>query len=79
MSPRPRSKTTESSPFTNTGVDYVDLLYVKNGGNQKKVWMFLFTYSAVRAVHLEVVEDMKAEHFSKHFVGLWLEEENLTK
>ena len=67
MPPRPRSKTTESSPLTNTGVDYVGLLHVKNGGNQKKVWMFLFTCSAVRAVHLEVVEDMKAEHFLEAF------------
>ena len=33
MSPWPRSKTTESSPFTNTGVDYFGPLYVKNGGN----------------------------------------------
>ena len=37
MSPWPRSKTTESSPFTNTGVDYFGPLYVKNRGYQKKV------------------------------------------
>ena len=29
--------------------------------------MFLFTCSAVRAVHLEVVEDMKAEDFLEAF------------
>ena len=58
---------TESSPFTNTGVDYVGQLYVKNGGNRKKVWICLFTCIAVRAVHLEVVEDMTAEHFPEAF------------
>ena len=67
MSPWPRSKTTESSPFTNTGVDYFGPLYVKNGGNRKKVWICLFTCIAVRAVHLEVVEDMTAEHFLEAF------------
>ena len=67
MSPWPRSKTTESSPFTNTGVDYFGPLYVKNGGNRKKVWICLFTCIAIRAVHLEVVEDMTAEHFLEAF------------
>ena len=67
MSPWPRRKTTESSPFANTDVDYFGPLNVKNGENQKKVWIFLFTCIAVHAVHLEVVEDMTAEHFLKAF------------
>ena len=67
MSPWPRSKTTESSPFTNTGVDYFGPLYVKNGGNRKKVWICLFTCIVIRAVHLELVEDMTAEHFLEAF------------
>ena len=67
MSPWPRSKTTESSPFTNTGVDYFGPLYVKNGENRKKVWICLFTCIAVCAVHLDVVEDMTAEHFLEAF------------
>ena len=67
MSPWPRSKTTESSPFTNTGVDYFGPLYVKNRGNWKNVWICLFICTAVRAVHLEVVEDMTAEHFLEAF------------
>ena len=54
MSSWPRSKTKESSPFTNTGVDYFGPLYVKNRGNWKKVWICLFTCTAVHAVHLEV-------------------------
>ena len=67
MSPWPRSKTTQSSPFINTGVDYFGLLYVKNVRNRKKVWICLFTCIAVRAVHLEVVEDITAEHFLEAF------------
>ena len=67
MSPWPRSKTTESSPFTNTGVDYFGPLYIKNGGNRKKVWIGLFTCIVVRAAHLEVVEDRTAEHFLEAF------------
>ena len=67
MPPWPRSKTTESSPLANTVVDYFGPLYVKNGGNRKKVWISLFTYTAVRAVHLDVVEDMTAEHFLEAF------------
>ena len=67
MSPWPRSKTTESSPFANTGVDCFGPLYVKNRGNRKKVWICLFTCIAVRAVHLEVVDDMAAEHFLEAF------------
>ena len=67
MSPWPRSKTTQSSPFINTGVDYFGLLYVKNVRNRKKVWICLFTCIVVRAVHLEVVEDITAEHFLEAF------------
>ena len=67
MSPWPGSKMTESSTFANTGVDYFVPLYVKNGGNRKKVWISLFTCTAVRAVHLEAVEDMTAEHFLEVF------------
>ena len=39
----------------------------KQGEIRKKVWICLFTCIAVRAVHLEVVEDMTAEHFLEAF------------
>ena len=42
-------------------------MYVKNGANQKKVSICLFTCITVRAVHLEMVEDMTAEHFLEGF------------
>ena len=63
IAPLPKSRVTASPPFTNTGIDYFGPLYIKNEGVQKKVWICLFTCTAVRAVHLEVVEDMTAEQF----------------
>ena len=63
IAPLPKSRVTASAPFTNTGLDYFGPLYIKGGGTQRKVWICLFTCTAVRAVHLEVVEDMTAEHF----------------
>ena len=58
--------------FEYTGLDYFGPLYIKNylnvasGGEvpaTKKVWVCLFTCFAVRAVHIELVEDMSAEEF----------------
>ena len=63
VSPWPKSRVTVSSPFTNTGVDYFGPLYIKSVGPQTKVWICLFTCTAVRAIHLEVVENMSAESF----------------
>ena len=63
IAPLPRSRVTASAPFTNTGIDYFGPLYIKSGGVRKKVWICLFTCTAIRAVHLEVVEDMTAERF----------------
>ena len=41
----------------------LDRLYIKDKTEQRKVWICLFTCVAVRAVHLELVEDMSAEFF----------------
>ena len=43
-----------------TGVDCAVPLYLKSG---EKVWFSLFTCSAVRAVHLELVPDLTAKAF----------------
>ena len=58
MVPWQKSKSTMSTPFTITGIDCFGPLYVKGCTNLKKVWVCLFTYIAVRAVHLELVKDM---------------------
>ena len=48
---------------TRTGLDYFGLLYAKNGTVRSKAWVSIFTCIAVRAIHLELVEDMTAAQF----------------
>ena len=68
----PRERVAKSLPFEYTGLDYFGPLYIKNfaavtdqtdGDNSKKVWVCLFTCMTVRAIHLELVEDMSADEF----------------
>ncbi|MEM7375589.1 MAG: reverse transcriptase domain-containing protein [Bacteroidota bacterium] len=64
MSPWPKSKLTRSIPFKRTGLDYFGPLYVKQtDGSTQKVWVCLFTCVVVRAIHLEIVNDLTAEEF----------------
>ena len=64
MSPWPKNKLTQSAPFKHTGLDYFGPLYVKSQNREKKkVWVCLFTCVVVRAVHLEIVDDLTAEEF----------------
>ena len=59
--PLPSSRVSDGQAFSTTGVDYAGPLYVKNStGNQRptKVFFALLTCAAIRAVHLEVVEDL---------------------
>ena len=44
-------------------MDYFGPLYVKNGTVHSKAWVCIFTCIAVRAIHLELVEDMIAAQF----------------
>lgn len=63
MAPIPACRVTESTPFANTGVDYFGPLSIKSSDGVKKVWVCLFTCMVVRAVHLEIVQDMSSEEF----------------
>ena len=72
MPPWPKERVVQSIPFEYTGLDYFGPLYIKSYSNvasegdaptAKKVWVCLFTCFAVRAVHLELIEDMSAEEF----------------
>ena len=63
MAPWPTHKVIRSKAFTNTGLDYFGLFYIRQGKDQVKVWVCLFTCITVRAIHLELVEDMTAEQF----------------
>ena len=56
--PLPKSRTQDVNPFTFTGVDFTGALYVRNGGEEVKAYVCLFTCATSRAVHLEVVTDL---------------------
>ena len=68
--PLPTSRVSDGRAFSTTGVDYAGPLYVKSStGDQRptKVYIALFTCAVVRAVHLEVVEDLSSESFIRAF------------
>ena len=66
-------RVTRSQPFQVTGIDYAGPLYVCNANKEvSKVYICLFTCTAIRAVHLELVEDQTAKEPSK---DLQVEEE----
>ena len=53
-----------SPPFSVTGVDLFGLFFLKYGRNKKKKsWGALFTCATVRAIHLEIVDDLSSEAF----------------
>ena len=61
--PLPRLRTQDVHPFTLTGVDFTGALYVRQGTEEVKVYLCLFTCATTRAVHLEIVQDLTAEMF----------------
>ncbi|XP_053395705.1 uncharacterized protein LOC128555912 [Mercenaria mercenaria] len=63
MSALPSSRVTESTPFSRTGLDYFGPIYLKTSGEEKKVWICLYTCLVTRAIHLELVSDMSTEEF----------------
>ena len=50
-------------PFTYVGIDYFGPLQTTYDGNMLKNWICLFTCVTVRAIHLELVENMTCESF----------------
>ena len=67
--PLPKSRVLQSQAFQFTGIDYAGPLYVRDQGNQtsSKVYICLFTCAAVRAIHLELVEDQTIQAFLRAF------------
>ena len=63
MPPWPRQRVAESLPFQFIGLDYLGPVFVKKGAVMTKMWICLFTCLAIRAVHLEWVRSLSAEHF----------------
>ncbi|XP_065186225.1 uncharacterized protein LOC135817053 [Sycon ciliatum] len=67
FAPLPKERVTRSAPFVRTGIDYFGPLTVKANGENKKVWVVLFTCLATRALHLELVLDMTTDSFLMAF------------
>ena len=63
MAPLPKSRVSESTPFTRVGIDYFGPLYIVENKDSQKIWVSLFTCLVTRAVHLELVNDMSADSF----------------
>ena len=60
----PKVRVQDVSPFTITGVDFTEALYVKQcNGEESKVYICLLTCATSRAVHLEVVTDLSVPTF----------------
>ena len=57
----------EYPPFSVTGVDFTGALYIKDGQDERKVYICLFTCASTRVVHLEVVSDLTVEGFPLAF------------
>ena len=63
MAPLPPLRVTEAPPFSRTGLDYLGPLFIKSAEGTKKIWVCLFTCLVIRAVHLEIIQDMTAQEF----------------
>ncbi|XP_065180222.1 uncharacterized protein LOC135810660 [Sycon ciliatum] len=62
--PLPKERVARAAPFEFVGLDYFGPLLTRSSdGVVTKVWVYLYTCFAVRAVHLECVLDMSTDHF----------------
>ncbi|CAC5364771.1 unnamed protein product [Mytilus coruscus] len=62
--PLPADRLHEDHPFTVTGVDFAGPLHIRTKeGQNKKVYICLFTCASTRAVHLEIVQDLSQNAF----------------
>lgn len=64
----PSPRVTISAPFTHIGVDLFGPFNVWQGSVVVKVYGAIFTCLTVRAVHIEVLEDLSAEAFLRGFL-----------
>ena len=60
----PDFRVRKADPFSSVGLDFAGPLYIKSSKNKKvKCFISLFTCCIIRAVHLELVEDMGMHTF----------------
>ena len=64
----PAFRVWDAQPFTNTGIDFAEPLYIMNPDQvQSKVWIVLYTCCITRAIYLEIVSDMSEYTFIRSF------------
>ena len=63
--PLPSTRVSDDPPFSNTGIDFADLLYISD--NRLKVYLCLFTCASMWAVHLELVHSLSVPAFLQAF------------
>ena len=61
MSPIPTERVSASLPFTYTGVDYFEPLFIRRSRETHKVWVCLYICLVTQAVHLESMHDMATQ------------------
>ncbi|XP_035207942.1 uncharacterized protein LOC118182668 [Stegodyphus dumicola] len=61
--PLPAERIQKSSPFETTGIDFAGPLYVKNNNSVTKAYIVIFTCATTRAIHLELVSDLRTDVF----------------
>ena len=54
----PKHRVNFIKPFKHTGIDYTSHVWVKDGKGLKKYYLLIFTCLNVRAIHIELIEDM---------------------
>lgn len=61
--PYPENRVNALPAFSYVGVDYMGPFSITNNSNKIKVWVCLYTCLIVRAIHMEVVQNLRAEEF----------------
>ena len=54
----PKHRVNFIKPFLHTGIDYTSHVWVKEGNGLKKMYLLVFTCLNVRAIHIELIDDM---------------------
>lgn len=71
MSALPAARSSQSRPFSHTGVDYIGPFQMKNGSykckNSHKIWIAIFVCFSTRAIHLELCNDYSTNTFLAAF------------
>ena len=62
----PGFRVKQAEPFSKVGIDFAGPLYFKKGaGNMEKAYVALFSCCVTRALHLDLVRDLKAPTFRR--------------